>query len=331
MIHANQIRWLNRPISVNELPKFWIPEYRANRYLKPLTDSQLQTRIEDILSNLMALGDDGKYRPRYLIGENRLYRPIRNLDFLRMLVDIDEECRLRGNPSLLADLPSVNLQLAQRLADETWCRRPDWVEKSRLSQEVYQHPRMLFRFSERKHNRSFFEAGEMHLQPASAYDDPSLNNALADDECVKKWYGEHGIIKTFSVPDYYCICFAATYDVRLFRDFRKSDFSCVAIGDVLEFTERLRRAIKKHNGLHAETRIQALITSPVIYYDPFSLVDMSTPSEVYFSKHFRFAYQEEFRLVVIPAHSRKLQPFSLNIGAITDIAEFMFDPLSPSG
>jgi hypothetical protein len=153
-----------------------------------------------------------------------------------------------------------------------------------------------------------------------------LNNALADDELVKKWYRKHGIISAYSVPDYYSMCFAATYDLRLFRDFRESDFSCVAIKDVPEFVSRLRVAINRHNEMQADNKIGALTDSPVIYYDPFSLSDMTTSSEVYFCRHFRFAYQVEFRIVAIPAHSTGLRPFHLNVGAISDIAEAVFEP-----
>jgi hypothetical protein len=310
-------------MSMNELPRFWIPDYRKNRYLNALTDAQLQARSEDIVSNLMVLDDDRMYRPQFHVRDDGLYSPIRNLDFLRMTVEVWDELRLRGNPAFQPDQRAPNLQVAERLANETWCTRPDWVEASRLSQEEYQQPRMLFKFNETKYNRDFL-AGDVYVSPSSRYQDASLANALADDELVRNWYRD-GTVKSYSVPDYFCMCFAATYDLRLYRDFRSSDFSCVAIKDVPELINRIVKALGSYSRTQADKQIQ-VFACPVIYYDPFFLTDMAIASEVYFCKHFRFAYQKEFRIVARPARATLLRPFHLNIGSLSDIAELIFEP-----
>lgn len=320
---SQDIFWLNGRFSVNELPRFWIPEYHKNPYLRQLTALELQARTEDIISNLMVLGDDRKYRPQFRV-EKGIYTPIRNLDFLRMTVELWEELRLRGMVHTVDQESQVqNLQVAKRLADEHWCARQDWVEGSRLSQTEYQNPRMLFKFNETKYNRHFFESGEMFVRPASSYDDSSLNNALLDNELVRKWYSKHGIVGTFSVPDYYCACLASVYDLRLYRDFREREFSCVAINNVSEFINRVKSTVERHNNRNPHNQIRVLLVSPVIYYDPFFIDDMTVPLEVLFTKHFRFDYQREYRLALIPAHSGKLFPVTLNIGALGDIAEFI--------
>ena len=318
----HDIRWLDHSISMNELPRFWIPDYRRTRYLSVLTDAQLQARSEDILSNLLVLEDDRVYRPQFHVRNDGVYSPIRNLDFLRMLVETWDELRLRGNPAFQPDQRERNLQVAARLANETWCTRPDWVEGSRLSQEEYQRPRMLFKFNETKYNRDFL-AGDVFVSPASMYHDASLANALADDELVKKWYRD-GVVKSYSAPDYYCMCFVSTYDLRLYRDFRSSDFSCVAIKDVPEFINRLVKALGRYSRTQADNEIeQPILACPVIYYDPFSLNDMTIAAEVYYCKHFRFAYQGEFRIVARPARATVLRPFHLDIGPLSDIAELI--------
>jgi hypothetical protein len=252
--NMKEVVWLGEAIPINELPKVWLPIYHANGYLKVSSDVQLQGRIEDILSNATTLHDDRKYRPRFLIRDDGLYRPIRNLDFPRMLVEAGEEYRLRGSPPFQPAQRAKNLQMARRLANETWCTRTGWIEGSRLSQEEYQRPRMLFKFSETRYNRRLL-AGEIYLRPASCYSEASLNNALADDELAKKWYLKHGIINAFAVADYYCLCMSATYDLRLFRDFREGDFSCVAIKNVPEFIRRLWDAVKSHKKTQRDQQV----------------------------------------------------------------------------
>ncbi len=54
---------------------------------------------------------------------------------------------------------------------------------------------------------------------------------------------------------------------------------------------------------------------------------MTTASEEHSCKHFRFAYQEEFRIVAIPAHAEEQLPFCLNVGDISDIAELVSESL----
>jgi hypothetical protein len=319
---------LDPPISVNDYPRaIWIPEYHRKPYLRSLTNMQLQARVEHIASNCFVLGDDGKYRLRFIVKDG-FYRPVRNLDFTRMMVHSWEELRMRGNPPFDPFLRDKNLQLAKRLTDESWCSRNDWIRNSRLSQTQYEIPRMLFKFSQTKFNRQLFESGQLFLRPASAYNDASLNNALLDDELVRTWYSESGVLRKFSVSDYHCACFSGTFDLRLFRDFRENEFSCVAIRDVAEFIRRIEISIEKHNTRNPKNKISMMQPSTVLYYDPFWLEDMTIPFEGYFSKHFRFAYQEEFRLIAIPAHSDPLQSFVLNVGSLRDISEFIFDPTS---
>jgi hypothetical protein len=45
--------------------------------------------------------------------------------------------------------------------------------------------------------------------------------------------------------------------------------------------------------------------------------------EVQFCKHFRFAYQTEFRFVLMPEEDRQLEPLFLSLGNITDIADIV--------
>jgi hypothetical protein len=105
-----------RPVQINSLAHYWIRDYRANRYLQRLSKNDLLARIADIVSNVMALGDDGVYRPRFRVRKDHIYAPMRNLDFLRMEADAWDEMRLRGEMPLPA-LDTKRLQIAKRLSD----------------------------------------------------------------------------------------------------------------------------------------------------------------------------------------------------------------------
>jgi hypothetical protein len=271
----------------------------------------------------MVLGDDGKYRPRFRVREDHIYVAIRNLDYLRMETDAWEEMRLRGYMPLPA-LDTKRLQIAKRLSDDVWCQRPDWIANSRLSLDKYEQPRMLFRFSETRWNKEFIELGRVRVSPASKYNDTAAINAVKDDELRLEWYDGRLTQQVLEVNDYFCLCLSSEYDYRLFSDFHSD--SCVAIKDPAAFSERLQAAILQHNKEYPGSRIAQLIQSPIVYVDPFILVPPEEAVEVQFCKHFRFAYQTEFRFVLIPADGRQLKPVFLNLGPIADIAEIVMAP-----
>lgn len=289
----------------------------------PFKQDDLEARIADIASNMMALGDDGKYRPRFRVRPNKMYAPIRHLDFLRLATDAWEEMRLRG--LRMVDRLDPNLsQIAKRLPDESWCRRPDWIANSRLSLDGYEQPRMLFRFSKSQWNKEFIQTGRLRIAPASLYNDTAAINARRDNELCLEWYDKEQNRRILDVEDYFCVCFSSEYDYRLFMDLESN--CCVTVHDPPEFSSRLRHAISKHNEQYPDYRVFQLIECPIIYVDPFALTPPQEATEIYFCKHFRFAYQTEFRFVLIPAVDRQLQPFYLNLGAIADIAEIVTAP-----
>ena len=319
-----QLHRLRQPVAINELADHWIKAYRINRYLRRLTRAELDERLADIASNLLVLGDDGKYRPQFHIRTDSIYAPIRGLDFLRMATDAWDEARIRGYPTKRSKLDPRLLQIAKRLADESWCQRPDWITGSRLSPEVYQRPRMLFRYSKPQWNAEFIHDGRIRLSPASQYNDVAAINALRDDELMLRYFDKTLAAQIAEVENYYVLCMASQYDYRLFTDFRAD--SCVAISDPAEFSSRLRTAIAQHNVRNPGYRIRAQYDSPVIYFDPFALVAPETAGEVHFCKHLRFAYQTEFRFVLTPAKGHDLQHFFVELGPLEDIAELVKAP-----
>jgi hypothetical protein len=322
------IHWFDNPIPLNDMTAVWEKLYRENRYLKGLTNEELEIRRADILASTMDLGEDGKYRPRFNQRADRVYAPIRNLDFLRMAAELWFEKRIRGLNRTHSSRYPKQIQWPRRLSDETWCKRPNWVENSRLSMDKYEHPKMLFRFSDAKWNSEFYSKGRIRIAPASQYKDSTLGSARHDDELSLEWRNGAGEIFDVSTDDYYVVCFSSTYDYRLYHDFLDDAEcrSCVAIYEPHELTARFLAAIKRHNIEHPNAKIACLRTCPVFYDDPLRMVRPEIVEEIFFGKHFRYAYQTEFRYVLTRPRPTTLTPFFLELGSIADIAEFIHEP-----
>jgi hypothetical protein len=317
------------PVSLDDVSKYWKQEYRKKRYMRSLSNDELDKRIADITCNLMVLDDDRKYRPQFRIRDDGTYAPIRNLDFLRMSVEAWVELCLRGLHDDGRTIDQKHVHFATRLADESWCKRPAWVERSRLSHDDYERPKMLFKFGDARWNKELYVSGRLRMFPASGYQDSSLGHARHDDELGIEWYDNTGMLWDVKTDDYYCSCFSCTYYYRLYEDFPAEagqPSSCVAISDPAEFSKRVFNAVERHNAEHPDCKMASLRECPVIYVDPFSLERPKKAEEVYFYKHFRHAYQTEYRYVLQPARTGKLDKFFLELGSLADIAELIVEP-----
>ena len=72
-------------------------------------------------------------------------------------------------------------------------------------------------------------------------------------------------------------------------------------------------------------RISKIIFSPIIYYDQFNIKAPTVVDELFLTKPFRFAYQHEFRLVVLPTKPQLIEVFFLELGPLNDITELVCD------
>jgi hypothetical protein len=100
-------------------------------------------------------------------------------------------------------------------------------------------------------------------------------------------------------------------DCRMFTDFQ-ADAALIVHGKD-EFIRRVGEAV-------AQPLPSAFSHGNVGYYDPYQIDNPSqlTPA---FSKHFRYAYQDEYRMVWKPSEAgMQLEPFFVNIGPMSDIA-----------
>jgi hypothetical protein len=301
-------------------------EYQERRYLEYLHVDDLVARANDILTNMTALTEDLKIglHPINPTGEY----------WMRLWNDVLTECRIRGY--------RYPYPLEHKI-EEAQIPKYDWLgligaikafKNLKIEEDTY-----WVKYGKHKFLRDTLEKGILRIAPASSYTDPSLNLAQQDDELTISIFSLHseimlevtdgktgrpkgritpkGNVKhTVSAhSNYYVCCLALSFDHRLFGDF-EADCALI-IKEPREFMNRLVPAFKKKlSGYDGRSQ-------PVVYYDPLN----SPPPEklpVYFSKHFRFWYQQEYRFIWIPPSSYKAyDPIFVEMGSLEDICEII--------
>jgi hypothetical protein len=294
-------------LSVIERHKAWRLQYREERYLRDLSNTELFARAGDLMTISLGHSGDGK------IG---LSPAIEDISKMERFTHVLEEFVIRGlelrQPGILEAMqapkpgsPKVRRAL-QTLAGKIW---PNPI---------------LVKFGERKHLAALFLQGKGRISLAKTYDDPSLGRARAHDESQISTYvhpidahrlmavehyphgGSRGLdvevpylgsvkVHLKANAGFYVYCMAQSCNVRMFDDFTTatSDVdACVIVTNPDEFKARIRQAIAtKVPGWNA-------FDSAVVYVDPFfSRVHQLTP---HFCKHFRFEYQKEYRFIWAP-------------------------------
>ncbi len=196
----------------------------------------------------------------------------------------------------------------------------------------------LVKFGRAKYLRRSLEEGVIRIMPASFYADPSLNQAIKDAELQIKFFclpsevqleafdGKTGKPKghiktegnvTYTLEansNYYAYCLTSALSIRLFGDFEAD--SCLIVKSGGDFIVRMAEAFNRLNpGWEC-------ISGSVDYFDPFDVE--GSKLGVHFAKHFRFAYQQEFRMVWLPPSPRRvLDPVILELGGLQDICEII--------
>jgi hypothetical protein len=319
------------PVRLMTVQEVWEAEYKARRYLEHCSEEELARRSNDLLGNTTILTDDGK---------------------IGCLSPASEEGRpwWKANTHVLHEwfLRGYTLERLGQLSKTAQVPRSTWPDAPRALKAIAgrrtSSTPILVKYGEAKYLRDMLDHGIIRVSGASFYADPSLNPAIKDDELrislsalgseVKLKIPEHrGGPPTKEVPalgnvtfsyasktNYYVYCLSTTLDCRLFPDF-KAD-ACVIISNPTEFIKRVYacfdRAVPGWSG----------ITWPVVYLDPFlSRLPLKTPDgrvDVHLCKHFRFAYQKEFRFVWLPDEMKTdLQPVFLKPGSLKEFCELI--------
>jgi len=305
---------------VVDLPRHevWRRRYRARRYLGHLTKPELDARFGDILSNittltlqnqvgLLGLGPEGK---RWLV----------------LWTECLEEFQLRYGP-----YPN-GLPKEGTFVDAV--PRPSERGRSagRLANAPVPEGQYLVRYSDPRFIREAHERGRIRFGVASAYSDPSLNYAIRDDELLLELAPEPGTYDASALDlegrglaqhvgvrfrhraptDFLVLCLSRRLLPRLFSDF--SADACLLIRDPGLFLRTLRES------LDAASHPLDLLVGPVCYVDPVRPKNFRF--DMRFSKHFRYSYQEEYRVVLQPRDpGSPIEPLFVELGPMTGYAE----------
>jgi hypothetical protein len=304
--------------------EFWRASYRDDRYMRGLTQLELNRRFRDLVRNLVIITSDGK------IGLPPLSPG--GADWAQLITHTLEEFRLTYGPYPAGFTGEVHREekfpdFAGALAQKA---------TSVLAARGLKSRDVFLRFGKPEHMTSLFEEGRLRVQPASEYSKPDHNGAVRDDELSLEvsLYVTRDTIRQvvknpqdvaedlewrrldfrFSRPsDFWLYCVSSSVESRLFVDFEAS--ACVIIRDREEFRQRLLRA-----GAAAFPGARAR-DGNAVYIDP--LQPRSARIDVPMSKHFKYAYQLEHRFIWEAPNTAPLVPLDLELGSLKDIAELV--------
>ena len=182
--------------------------------------------------------------------------------------------------------------------------------------------------------KELYGEGQIWIRPASGYSDPSLSLAIRDEELEVvaglplgtrlKRQSDNGEYQEISIAgrifsrkksetDFYIYCTAAKYDHRLFDDFNSD--ACLLVHEPKGF---VRKIVEACNQSHSDWLFAEKM---VCYYDPLRLDRID---DIPLSKHFRFWYQHEYRIVLKPKGPiKRLEPIILSLGKVSDLCELI--------
>jgi hypothetical protein len=190
----------------------------------------------------------------------------------------------------------------------------------------------LVKYGKYQYLEAMCEAGSIRIAPAALYDDPTLNPAIRDQElelyiqpppfAMRLEVIDHNTGKpraTFNPignkitksasTNYFVYCLSTVLVPRLFVDFDAD--ACVIITNPEDFIRRLVYAFEKQMPGWTAMRM------PVNYIDPLHV--RLNALDIFRQKHFRYAYQKEFRAIWLPPEPiAKLDPIFVDVGRLSD-------------
>ncbi len=308
--------------------KKYYADYKKNRYLENLLEEELLQRMKDTLTNSLILNENHEISCRE-IGKDGDY-------WFICLTHILEEFAIRHGKyhSTVSDEFFKNFKIPN----------PHWsINKEELDfyKKNLKRGEYLVRYGKYKYMEPLYNDGIVKIFPASYYNDASLNPAIADNELEIRIYSDVSdirirevskilnkqrsqfpaegniCIRVESSSDYYVYCLSNILDYRLFGDFEAD--SCLIIMNPREFLVALMKAIK--NKL-PEWEPKARYIN---YIDPI-LTGIESLGEIqgYFFKHFRYYYQQEYRVICIPPYNcNSLEPIDLELESIKNYCKLV--------
>lgn len=302
----------------------WRINYLSSPYLLMASEGTKKKFLLDVFENILALSSEG------LISTN----VNRSLDS-----GIDGESFTH-----LIEASNSDGGLRQDYVAEASKNFNRYLEPTARERFAFLHSRVtsldghIAKFTQKKFAEEMMSIGRIRISPASFYSTQGLLAAQVDYETRRDYYKCHvreiirnkakgyavnGITHGFkegnyhgitSLPDYFLYSACQSPSRRLPIDFNAD--AAVLIQDIPKFVRRVTEQVYKSLG---EVQI---IHGLVEYYNPYVGWRASTPREM--TKHFRYRYQEEYRIVWRPKESRKpLEPFFVEVGSLDGIAELI--------
>lgn len=279
----------------------WQHDYHRDRYLSHLTHAQLDHRFRDILLNWMILTDGNKIGLPP-ISEGTAF-------WAELWSHVLEEYKIRfGGPTPGTINPIETVDPG----------KPGAADAAAMVAALSARERARFtKFGKCKYLKKAWKRGRLRINPASSYSDPSLNRAIRDDElridaCPRP--SEVSVPTSMeSTTDYYVYCVSTKVSPRLFQDFEAD--ACIMFDHSERFGERFAKAL--------EERLPGwrIMCNQVRYVDPVR--DPLLPEAFFFTKHFRYSYQTEFRYVCLPPEPiERLVPLDIVLGSLRDISAY---------
>lgn len=294
--------------------------------MQHLNEEEVKQRASDVFLNLFVIDNEARIGLPSISAEST--------EWMIRWTHVLEELEIRFGPYPAgfssgflqsSSVPLPSNPLAEKAAAA--------VSERKVGQKNY-----LVKYGKLAHLRDAYDSGRMRIAPASMYSDASLNHAIRDTELevelqpsptefriqvVDQDTGEikgevfpigNKIVKV-SRTNYYVGCFSTTFSPRLFLDFDDAD-ACLLIVRPVEFTQKIFSAFEK------QLPDFAGICASVRYFDPLN--SGLDGLDVCFSKHFRYAYQQEFRFVWLPPENLvELESLYLDLGPLSDCAELV--------
>lgn len=308
--------------------EMWAESYRRDPYMESATPEAVAQRSRDIMANMLGVSERGGLIP----GKPRLPNGDINPGWEQWMArwtHILEEMGNRGG--IRSDQVLIDREAMP------WLSAPQAPRGFKILQGGSLPPApFLAKIGRQEHMFPLFDEGKLRMAPASNYSDPSLNSAQRDDEltvtAVRSGRGDflHKIDRETGkrgppLPlvgevqhslklkkNYYVLCFSYTYDPRLLDDFGGN--ALLLVTGLAEFANRARLAVER-----LRPDLQLSFGAPQ-YYDPY-FVDPNR-GWIPMMKHFRYAYQREFRLVWTGDVPADAKPFFVELGSLRDIAQY---------
>jgi len=311
--------------------EFWRRTYTERRYMRHLTQQELDRRFRDLLLNILRImTKDGKIGVAPVTSDG----PIWWEKFTHVL----QEMQLRYGP-----YPNGFRREMHTSAQEPF---PDFASElskkaaMRMASLNLRRGDVFIKFGKRERMEALYEAGRLRIQPATAFLDSAHNLAVRDDELSIAISGvlSPAEIKAIVVnpqdvkpntkdqcfeirvsigTDYWIYCLTNSVEPRLFVDFCAD--TCVIIRDRAAFG-RLLSAVDV-----PEIRQSHARQGNAIYVDPLLPPKGIAPNMfVPLMKHFAYTYQDEYRFCWVPhTPSKELAPIDVELGSLKNIAELI--------